>query len=67
MLEHFGKNCAAPAVRTGVSTLFENNIRCKGRKAARSYMERKPVRFGIRFYAVAAWKHAYLHKFWANG
>ena len=30
-------------------------------------MKNKPVKFGIRFYALAGWKHTYLHSLWDNG
>jgi Transposase IS4 len=67
MLHHFMKNAASVAVPKGCSALEENTIRCKARTGARSYMKSKPVKFGIRFYAVVGWKHAYVHSLWDNG
>lgn len=67
ILQHFARNAATLAVPIGVSSLDENTIRCKGRTAARSYMKSKPVKWGIRFYAVVGWAHAYLHSFQDNG
>lgn len=66
LLDHFGKNSAIRAVPAGVSSLDENGIGGKGRTTGKSYMNSKPVRFGIRFYAVAAWNHANLHTMWDN-
>ncbi len=67
MLHHFMKNAASIAVPRGCSALDENTIRCKARTGARSYMKSKPVKFGIRFYAVVGCQHAYLHSLWDNG
>ena len=67
MLNHFMQNAASVAVPEGCSLLDENTIRCKVRTLSRSYMKNKPVKFGIRFYAVVGWKHAYLHSLWDNG
>lgn len=47
-------------------SLDENKVRFKGRSAAKTYMKSKPVRLGVRFYAVAGWKEAYLHRIWDN-
>lgn len=67
MLQHFLKNASSVAVPKGCSAPDENTVRCKARTGARSYMKSKPVRFGIRFYAVVGSKHAYLHSLWDNG
>jgi Transposase IS4 len=67
MLHHFMKNAASVAVPKGCSALDENTIRCKVRTGARSYMKSKTVKFGIWFYAVVGWKHAYVHSLWDNG
>jgi Transposase IS4 len=67
MLRHFMKNAASVAVPKGCSALDENTIHCKAHTGARSYMKSKPVKFGIRFYAVVGLKHAYVHSLWDNG
>lgn len=56
ILQHLRRNCVAVAVTTGVPAFDENTIRCKGGTAARSYIKRKPVKFGVRFYANVEWK-----------
>lgn len=43
LLEHFSPNCVKVAVPTGVSSLDENKIRCKGQTLAMTYMSSKPV------------------------
>lgn len=63
----FAINAATIAIPVGVSMLDENTISCKGRTAARSYINLKPLRFRIRYHAVAGWSHAYLHSFQDNG
>ena len=67
ILEHFIKNASNIAVPDGPVAIDENTIRCKGRTKAKTYMKNKPVKFGIRFYALAGWKHTYLHSLWDNG
>lgn len=67
LLEHVQQNDATMAVPTGVSSLEENTIRCKGRTAARTYMKSKPVKFGIRFYAIVGRGRCYLHSIFDNG
>lgn len=67
MLEHFTRNASNVAVPFGVTSLDENTVRCKGRTSARCYMKSKPVKFGIRFYAVVGWRYAYLHSLADNG
>ena len=67
MLHHFMKNAASAGVPKGCSTLDENTTWYKACIGARSYMKSKPVKFGVRFYAVVGWKHAYLHSLWDNG
>ena len=67
MFQHFMKASARIAVPCGVSTLDENTIRCKARTLERTYLKSKPVKYGIRFYAVADWKEGYLHTLWDNG
>jgi Transposase IS4 len=66
MLNHFLKSANSVAVPTGCSALDENTIRCKARTKAKTYMPSKPIKFGICFYAVVGWKHAYLHSLWEN-
>ena len=67
ILQHFIKNASKIAVPDGPVAIDENTIRCKGRTRAKTYMKNKPVKFGIRFYAVVGWKYTYLHSLWDNG
>lgn len=48
---------------TGVSSLDENTKRCKGRTKVWTYqyIPSKPVKFGVRFYAIVGWSFLYLH------
>lgn len=66
LLEDFARNVATLAVLVGVSSLDDSTIRCKGRTAAQTYMKSKPVKFGIRFFAVVGLSHAYLQTFQDN-
>lgn len=59
MLHHLMVKAAACAVPLGVFFLYENLIRCKGRKNARSYMKLKPISFGMWFYP-ERWSLGYL-------
>lgn len=52
VLNHFQKNCTSFAVPMGVMSYDESTIRCKGRTVAQTFMKSKPVRFGIRLYAL---------------
>lgn len=67
LLEHFFRNAATFVVQVGVSSLDENTVRCEGRNSARLYMKSKPIKIGIRLYAVVGWSHAYLHSIQDNG
>lgn len=64
MSEHLLKNIVADAVTIGVSTIDENAVRFKSRTAAKSYMNSKPIQFGIRYYAVVGWDFSYLNSVW---
>lgn len=55
---------AAPIV---IIALVENKIRCKGRITGRTYMPSKPMKFGIRFYAIVGWRNDFLNCFQDNG
>ena len=67
MMEHFLKNATSIAVPEGPVALDENTIRCKAMTRAKTYIKNKPVKFGIRFYAVVGWHHHYLYSLWDNG
>ena len=67
MLNRFLENSIKIAVPVGCSVLDENTVSCKAQTSAKSYMKSKPVKFGIRFYAVVSWKHPYIHSLWDNG
>ena len=67
ILENFIRNAVKIAVPDGPFAIDENTIRCKGRTRAKTYMKNKPIKFGIRFYAVVGWKYTYLHSLWDNG
>ena len=67
VLNHFVQNSASVAVPLGATSLDETTIRCKARTRARTCMNSKPTKYGIRFYSVVSWKEAYLHTFWDNG
>ena len=66
IMMNFLQNCAATAVSVGVLSFDENTIRCKARTGARSYIKSKPVKYGIRLYAMCGWRYTYLCNFWDN-
>ena len=67
LIENFLKSSSKIAVPDGPSAIDENTIRCKARTGAKTYIRNKPVKFGIRFYAVVGWKFNYLYNIWDNG
>jgi len=67
MLKHFQKNAANVAVPVGSSALEENTCRTSGRMGAKSYMLMKPIKFGIRFYAVVNSHEIYCSSLSDNG
>jgi hypothetical protein len=66
-LNNFQKNCASVAVPLGSSALDEASCRTSGRTRAKTYMPNKPMKYGIRFYAVVGSRHVYCHSLWDNG
>ena len=63
IMMNFLRNCAATVVSIGVLCFGENTIRCKARTGARSYIKSKPVKYGIRLYAMCGWRYTYLCNF----
>lgn len=61
VVDHLAKNCASVVLRTGVKSLDENTVRCKGRTSAPPYIRSNPVKFGICFYVVAKWRNIFTH------
>jgi hypothetical protein len=66
-LNHFQYNCSAVAVPLGASALDEASCRTSARTRARTYMPNKPIKYGIRFYAIVGSREVYCHSFWDNG
>jgi hypothetical protein len=55
------------AVPGAVSALDENSVRSKPRSKAISYMNSKPDKFAVRFYALVDWSSSYLFSVVDNG
>ena len=55
------------AYTLGVFSLDEASIRTIGRCRAKTFMPNKPLKYGIRFYALNDWKSLYLQSFFDNG
>lgn len=66
IMNAFFRSAANIAVPTGVQTFDEISVRCSARTMAKTYMPNKPIKYGIRFYAIIGNPSMYIHSIYDN-